>query len=304
MALNAPYTANTVIQSAQVSNDLVGLANGSNDTTVNSMTTLRSEQAYDNVAPSGIVWSGDSYGGTRNASMTAGTVYIGGVRLPVASVTARSFTASKDTYVDSDNTGTLVYTEVTNNAASPALAASSIRVAIVVTGATNIAAAASINQGQEDRVLPVASSINYSVADSLGNLICSRDPQRKLLCYRQVISNQGTFTAETDITGLNATCNVQTNRKVKITCKASPQSSVNDTTVLTRMKEGATELGLSVTSHALANASHTTQFDYQPPSVSSGSHTYKIAMQRNTGTGNVTSAADANNVAFIRVEQE
>jgi hypothetical protein len=75
MALNAPYTPSTVIQSTQVSNDLVGLANGSNDTATNSMSTFRSEAFYDYVA-SGCVWTGDSYGASRNASMTAGVVSI------------------------------------------------------------------------------------------------------------------------------------------------------------------------------------------------------------------------------------
>ena len=57
--------------------------------------TWRSEDVFDHIA-SGCVWSGDSYGSTRNASCTSGVVYIAGKRLTVAAVTARSFTASKD----------------------------------------------------------------------------------------------------------------------------------------------------------------------------------------------------------------
>jgi hypothetical protein len=138
--------------------------------------------------------------------MTSGVVRINGRRFTVATVTARSFTASKDTYVDilysaTDNTGTPVYTEVTNNAASPALASNSVRIGIVVAGATSIAAAASINQGQETMLLPIASSIPYAVTDSLGNLICPRDPNRKVLGFKQVLADQTLISGPSDITG-------------------------------------------------------------------------------------------------------
>jgi len=139
-----------------------------------------------------LTWSGDAYASTRLASMTSGTVYINGRRLSISAVVSRTFTASRDTYVDildnGDGTATLVYTEVTNNNTSPALAANSMRIAIIVTGASNIASAASINQGQVDKVLPIASSIAYTKTDSLGNLICPRDPNRKIIGYRQSLA--------------------------------------------------------------------------------------------------------------------
>lgn len=177
-----------------------------------------SEISFDFVA-SGLVWSGDSYGSTRAASMTAGVLYIGGIRVSVAAVTARTFTASTDTYIDISNAGTITYTEVANNAASPALAANNVRVGIIVTAAGSIAAVGSVNQGQEAKVLPIASSIPYAVTDSLGNLICPRDPERKLLGYRQVVANIGSLTSTTaaQLTGLSCPVIVPTNRKVKLT---------------------------------------------------------------------------------------
>lgn len=176
---------------------------------------------YDYVV-SGCVWTADSAGVNRNASMTAGVVVINGNPITVAAVTARTFTASKDVYVDvldnGDGTGLLVYTDGTTNAASGALAANSIRLAIIVVGATSIATAASINQGQEDRVLPIASSIPYAVTDSLGNLICPRDPQRRILGYRQKISNQTVSTSTTtQITELSVPFIAIANRKVRTT---------------------------------------------------------------------------------------
>lgn len=175
---------------------------------------------YDYVA-SGCVWSGLGYGSTLTATMTVGVVVINGNPLSVATIATRAFTASKDTYIDvldnGDGTGLVVYTEVANNAASPALASNSIRIGIIVSGA-NIAAATSVNQGQETMVLPIASSIPYAVTDSLGNLICPRDPNRKVLGYRQ--STTGFTTASTSavqVTGLSCPVIVPTGRKVKIT---------------------------------------------------------------------------------------
>lgn len=186
-----------------------------------SLETIRSETEFDYIA-SGGVWSGDAYASTRNASMTAVTCYINGRRGTISAVTARSFTASKDTYIDILNTAgtfSLVYTEVTNNAASPALAANSIRLAIIVTGASNIAAAGSVNQGEETKVLPIASSIPYQTTDSLGNLICPRDPTRKVLGYRQLLASTAASTtsgAQQAILGLSCPVVVPAGRRVRV----------------------------------------------------------------------------------------
>lgn len=181
--------------------------------------TRFTEMFYDFVA-SGCVWSGDSYGSTRVASMTAGVVYINGRRIVISAVVSRTFTASKDTYIyvldNGDGTGTLVYTEVSNNAASPAMAANSILIGIIVTGAGNIANVGSVNQGQLDKVLPIASSVPYQVTDSLGNMNCSRDPNRKLLGYRQrstTFSMSGT--SRVQIPELSVPVKPPTGRKVE-----------------------------------------------------------------------------------------
>ena len=139
---------------------------------------IRDEQLGDYVV-SGGVWSGDAYASTLNASMTALVCYINGQRGTISAVTARAFTASKDTYIDvlnSSGTFSLVYTEVANNAASPSLAASSIRLGVVVSGATNIAAATSINQGQPERTVPTTCNPGKSGTDSLGNVIRNTNP--------------------------------------------------------------------------------------------------------------------------------
>lgn len=103
---------------------------------------LRLDESQQDFVVSGLVWTADSINVNRNGSMSSGTVYINGRRLPLSGVVARSFTASRDTYIDVlDNlngTGSLVYTEVTNGAASPALAANSKRLGRIITNGSAI----------------------------------------------------------------------------------------------------------------------------------------------------------------------
>jgi hypothetical protein len=89
-------------------------------------------------AYSGLVPSADSLNSTRNGSMTSGIYYCNGKRISLAAVTARSYTASKDTYVIADDAGTLTYTEVANGGTPPTLASNQMFIAMVVTGASAI----------------------------------------------------------------------------------------------------------------------------------------------------------------------
>jgi hypothetical protein len=254
---------------------------------------------------SGAVWSADAAGSTRNASMSAGVFYISSQSVAIAAVTGRTFTASRDTYIDVlnnlDGTGTLVYTEVANNAASPALAANSIRIGIVVTGAGSIADANSINQGQLDRVLPITSSTPYSVTDSLGNLICPRDPSRRILGHRRIVANSGGFTAEVDIAGLSVPVIVPEGRKIKVSVFAHLNSSISGDWFYLKIKEGATILQqLEFSNQGTSpNYSVTDSVALLP---SSGLHTYKLTGTRNAGSGTAQIMASSTQPAFILVE--
>lgn len=169
---------------------LYGLANGDLFTANNNLPAWRNSSMPDYVV-TGCVITADSAGVNRNASMSSGTVLIDGALIDITPVVSRTYTASKDTYVDVDSTATLYYTEVTNNAASPALAAGRIRLGVVVTGATTIAASTSINQGQPERTVPTTCNIGKSGIDSLGNRICLRKPY-KPLTFTFFGSNLGT----------------------------------------------------------------------------------------------------------------
>lgn len=266
--------------------------------------TVSGEMTFDHVY-SGGVWTADSAGVNRNASMTFTTLYLNGRRLQLLAVTAHTFTASKDTYVDildnQDGTASLVYTEVSNNAASPALAANSIRMAIVVTAAGSIAATGSINQGQEDRILPIASSIAYSVTDSLGNLICPRDPRRRVLGYREILAtfNAGT-SSTTDVTGLSVPVIIPTGRKIRITVLGNLAQNGTGRDCYTRIRESSTQLssgaGYSYTSGAFAAVCVQKSI-----TASAGSHTYKASIDCDVGA-NVSAIASSDSPHFIRVE--
>lgn len=165
---------------------LYGIANGDLSTTNNNLPLWRGYDIQDHVV-SGCIWSGDSYGSTRYASMTSGLVCIDGQIVAVDAVANRQFTASKEVYVDVDNTGTLYYTDNTIGTASPALAAGRIRLAIIVTGATTIANQYSINQGNianntAQVYLPSTSVSGWMspgcsvIIDSSGNLIHPDNP--------------------------------------------------------------------------------------------------------------------------------
>ncbi len=276
-------TGSTVIM-APVDKWFTALASGELSTD-----PLRTEIFFDHIN-SGMVWSGDAYASTRNASMTSGVVYINGRRLTAAAVSARSFTASKDTYIDAsdngDGTALLTYTEVANNAASPALAANNVRIGIIVTGASNIAAAGSVNQGQEDKVLPIASSSPYAVTDSLGNLICPRDPFRKVLGYRRIMATQTIgVTATTDLTGLSAPFIVPDGRKVNVTAYIPyATTGAANNAVSLRIQEGATLLCANRNNVDLGKTIGPLEVD-SVITPTAGLHTYKLTIAQDVAAG-------------------
>lgn len=162
-----------------------------------------------NYVSSGCIWTADAAGSTRLASMTAGVVVVGGNPITVAAVTSRTFTASRDTYVDvldnGDSTGLVVYTEVTNNAASPALAANSIRIATVVTAAGSIAASTAIGQGGYANISPVISSQVFKGFDSLGNKIYPKGPTTPAIAQNPYMFNVHLAANQTGIADVTAT---------------------------------------------------------------------------------------------------
>lgn len=263
----------------------------------------QADTMFDFVA-SGAVLAGLGYGSTLTASLSAGVCYINGYRQIIAVVATRGYTATKDTYVDAlynaSGTATIVYTEVTPNAASPALAANSIRLGIIQSGA-NIASVAAINQGQIEKLLPIASSIPYAVTDSLGNMICPRDPNRRILGYRQVTNSQASITAETDLVGAAAIVNVPLGRKLRITFFANGyQNSTTATPSIIIHEDGVQIYGENAFVATATGAIPVGLSVVRNPSA--GVHTYKIRVSSPSGTG--TLLASTNLPAGILIELE
>lgn len=128
-----------------------------------------------NYVVSGLVWS-QSAG--LVGTMTAGKVVINGFLVNVSSIGTFSFTASKDYYIDVDNTGTVNYTAVSNGATSGMpLAANSVRIAKVVTGASAITAIYQIPQ--QYNTTNTASL--WTGFDPLGNRVYGVTPYPKML---------------------------------------------------------------------------------------------------------------------------
>jgi len=124
----------------------------------------------------------------------------------------------------------------------------------------------------------------------------------RTLGYAQVTASQGTFTSETDLTGLAVTVTVPTGGvQIRITGTATFQSSVTGDAVSLVIKEGSTyyqyaTVGITTNSSgfkAVAIASFV---------ATAGSHTYKLAALRGVGSGNITMYSDGNQPAFILVE--
>ena len=257
------------------------------------------ESTFDFIA-SGLVLTGTSYGGTLGWALTSGVVYINGRRLTVAAASGVVI-ASKDTYFDvldpgTGTVGTLVYTggnSVANNAASPALATDSIRVGIIQSGA-NIANIAAINQGQRNKILPIASSIPYTVTDSLGNLINPRDPTRRVLGYRRLTATV-TTTSVTPVQALGLTCPVIVPNGASVMVNAFiSRAQVNAIGYfVASIWDGAVNVGTQLTDAPYYNASSGSGGGLLisgGDTPTAGPKTYNVGFFTSTATGSLTAS--------------
>ena len=111
------------------------------------------------------------------SDISAGQAYVIGKRV-YNTATAKTYTASKDTYVDVDYNGNIYLLGVVLDAAAPSVAANSIRLAKVVTDADNITGVT------DSRALYLATTVNGSERmriDTAGNVgIGTTNPAGKL----------------------------------------------------------------------------------------------------------------------------
>lgn len=122
------------------------------------------------------------------------------------------------------------------------------------------------------------------------------------LGYAEVKTNQGSIGATlVDLTGLTVTVNVPAGRRIRITSRAYFTSTTSDGDAHVGIFEGAFQL-----TESRGFVGGTTQpFAAEPAiilSPSAGTHTYKLAAKRVTGTGTLTNNAWDNGPCYILVE--
>ena len=121
------------------------------------------------------------------------------------------------------------------------------------------------------------------------------------LNYSSVIASQGTFTTETDITGLSIVITVPTNKRVRLTAQIKLNSSVNSDAVNMWIKEGSTFLNGYGGTLSFLNQNYTA-YSQVIISPSAGVHTYKVSAVRSSGTGSITMFAGPLEIAYILAE--
>lgn len=255
----------------------------------------------------GCVWSAVS---GLAGTMSGGTIYYNGIPVAVNSIASNTFAVSSDTYVDVDKNGNVTYQAVSNNSASPSLTANSVRVAIVVTGASAISF---VNLGQTDISIsgfaPIVSSNALSVTDTLGNLIYPTDPNSKLLGYRPIIAaltGLSVTTSDLDLVGLAVPYIAPGNRKIKATLYSADYSQsggIGSSDTLIKIKEGSTLLQKQATTAPTANFPVAVSVVYVGL-PSAGLHTYKASIASNASGPAWAVDADPTFPAFIMVELE
>jgi hypothetical protein len=239
-------------------------------------------ESFSNFVYSGLNPSGFS---TLTFTFPSGVVYINGYRVPV---TGQSFTVgiNQDTYYDVDVNGTITASPVTNNTASPALAANSIRLLIVVSNGTTIT---NLNQGSASsaNLTPRVSNRYLQICDTLGNLIYPTDPSPKLV--GQGMNIAANYTAGTgannDIPGMFTPVIVPAGRDVKLTATACMYGS-SGAIIVTNIYEGATQLG-QIKAYQSATNAPSTSTGFVVVSPTPGLHTYKAVSAATSGNANI-----------------
>ena len=124
------------------------------------------------------------------------------------------------------------------------------------------------------------------------------------LGYAQVIADQTGITTETDLTGLTVAVTVGAGRRIRVTASVLVYGSVVSDEFIVNIKEGATVLQRagydSLTGAGTSRPTSVERSVVLTPSA--GSHTYKLSLLRNQGTGSLTSSAGTTFPAFILVE--
>lgn len=274
---SAHLTGSTVIM-ASVDEYFEGLADGTLSTD-----PLRSTLFRDYVVSGGAVAQSAGLVGTFSNIV----FYLNGQRYSGTSIANKTYTASKDTYVDitaiSGGAVTVAYTEVANGAAAPALSANYLRIAKVVTSGAAI------------------TSVLQTGWDSLGNPYRNTVPNPTSIGTASRTTTMSGFSAENTMTSVVVLVPA-TSREIAVKI-AVPQvySSIDGDRFTIKLKEDGTVIQQY---YARAPLTHgwSGSVDVQKAAPSAGSHTYSATIERDAGTGTLTCYAAATSPMQITVD--
>lgn len=119
--------------------------------------------------------------------------------------------------------------------------------------------------------------------------------------YAEIRASQGSITTEVDIAGLSVNVSVPSGRVLKITSFLFIGDTVTGDEIRTHIKEGSTFLSTTAATSG-PTSGFTSMVDSVTISPSAGAHTYKITVNRQSGTGTLTATALSDLPSFILVE--
>lgn len=295
------FSPATKILSSTMNTNLAGLADGSLDVTANQLATYRKS-----VNPGWVV-SGLTIATSANLNSTvaAGVAIVNGKYVAVSS-TGITVTASKDTYIYLKDDGTIVTTNnVANNGTSPACTTNSdgsnaLLLGILISSGTAIT---TVNQGSPTAVLPLVSSVAYSVCDGLGNLIYPTSPTPTLIGYRQVVAAQTGITTNVALTGLSVPVIVPAGRRIRIrSFIPNINATLANTGPVLNTYDGTTTAGTLIQSAAIFMTSAGTANSMVSECIQSpatGLKNYIVSLSSNNAT---SVSAAATSPTFIAVD--
>lgn len=167
--------------------------------------------------------------GTLSTTITAGVIYYNGNEYSINSDGGHAYVASNDCYVDVNPvTGTYTYNTVVNNASAPALTASCLRIAKVVTNGTTVTTVTQTGVDSNGVSIYTSTPSSFTLGNNsviTTNIADANITSRKMKLdqLQSVTSTTNLNTATTsyiDYTGLTVTFtpNVASNYLVLFTC--------------------------------------------------------------------------------------
>lgn len=115
-----------------------------------------------------------------------------------------------------------------------------------------------------------------------------------------VTADQGSITSEVDATGLTLTVTANASRRLRIEGIANLRSTVANDRGIIRLYKDGTQIK---TGTILLSVSNTTEsvYCYVTDTPSTGSHTYKMTVERVTGSGTMTLKANSTDPSLLTV---